>query len=82
LWTCIIINNHESLIKLIKEFKPSVDEFYSIKKELLELEFMPTGGKEILDIALKKLAIHQISFSGLGTKSGGPLGGKHQKSKY
>ena len=81
LWTCII-NHHDNLIKLIKNFKPSVDKFYAIKKELLELEIMPTEENEILDIALKKLAIHQISFSGLGTKSGGPLGGKEQKSKY
>ncbi len=43
---------------------------------------LPFAKENILDIAIKKLAIHQISFSGLGTKSGGPLGGKEQKSKY
>jgi len=35
-----------------------------------------------LDVGFKKLAIHQISYSGLGTKSGGPLGGKSQESIY
>ena len=36
----------------------------------------------ITNCGFKKLAIHQISYSGLGTKSGGPLGGKEQKSDY
>lgn len=81
LWNCII-NYHDELIVLIKSFIPTVDKFYSIKKELLELEIIPIEKNKILDIALKKLAIHQMSFSGLGTKSGGPLGGKEQKSQY
>jgi DNA adenine methylase len=81
LWTSII-NYHQELIELIKVFTPSVENFYSIKKELLELDTMPTEKNKVLDIALKKIAIHQISFSGLGPMSGGPLGGKEQKSKY
>jgi DNA adenine methylase len=31
---------------------------------------------------MEKLAIHQLSYSGLGTKSGGPLGGEKQNSDY
>lgn len=30
----------------------------------------------------KKLAIHQISYSGFGTKSGGPLGGEALKGHH
>jgi DNA adenine methylase len=29
-----------------------------------------------------KLAVHQMSYSGLGTKAGGPIGGKKQSSDY
>tara|TARA_Y100000310_G_C20688111_1_gene820413 strand:+ start:3527 stop:4150 length:624 start_codon:yes stop_codon:yes gene_type:complete len=32
--------------------------------------------------AFYKLAVHQMSYSGLGTKAGGPIGGKEQKSDY
>ena len=43
---------------------------------------MPVEPARIVDLGFKKLAIHQISYSGLGTKSGGPLGGAEQKSQY
>ena len=43
---------------------------------------MPTELARIVDLGFKKLAIHQTSYSGLGTKSGGPLGGAEQKSRY
>jgi len=43
---------------------------------------LPTTDADIVLLGFKKLAIHQISYSGLGTKSGGPLGGREQKSKY
>jgi DNA adenine methylase len=36
----------------------------------------------VVDIALKKLAIHQMSYSGLGTVAGGPIGGQSQGSNY
>lgn len=81
LWTAII-NYADEFLELVDEFEPTVEKFYSIKEELLKLTEMPMTKFGILDIAIKKLAIHQISFSGLGTKSGGPLGGKDQKSKY
>ena len=46
------------------------------------LVFIPlTKEENQISKAFKKLAIHQISYSGLGTKSGGPLGGEKQQSK-
>jgi DNA adenine methylase len=54
------------------EYRPKVEDFYEFRNDLLN----DRGD------AFKKLVIHQISYSGLGTKSGGPLGGKKQKSKY
>jgi DNA adenine methylase len=42
---------------------------------------MPTVPSEIVEVGFKQLALNRISFSGLGTMSGGPLGGREQKSK-
>lgn len=81
IWTSVILYPEE-FKKLVINFIPSVDWFYKIKSELLNLNIMPTTKNEIINIGFKKLAIHQISYSGLGTKSGGPLGGEEQKSNY
>jgi len=59
-----------------------VKAFHEFKEMLLDLSVMPTKADEIVDVGFKKMAIHQISYSGLGTKSGGPLGGEKQKSQY
>lgn len=67
----------EVLKKMIKEFTPSVESFDAFKASLSK----PTKGFE-MNKAFMKLAIHQMSYSGLGTMSGGPLGGRDQKSKY
>lgn len=76
LWTSVIKHPVE-LRDMIQEFKPSVDIFYEFKNDLLN-----KSTKNILELGFKKLVIHQLSYSGLGTKSGGPLGGKNQLSKY
>ena len=81
LWTSII-NYIDDFKERVNSFKPSVDQFYLIKEELIALKTMPKQRKKIVDIGFKKLAIHQISYSGLGTKSGSPLGGKQQDSEY
>ncbi len=79
LWTSII-RYPEELQKQILNFKPSVSAFDDFKQELLSTNSIEE--KEIVSFGFKKLAIHQISYSGLGTKSGGPLGGRDQKSNY
>lgn len=71
-----IINHKEEFKELINSLVPSVECFNKFKYDLLNL-------KEIEVItAFKKVVIHQLSYSGLGLKSGGPLGGKNQKSIY
>jgi len=80
LWNSVILYP-EDLQKLVRSFPPSVEAFYSIKKELLSHTTIPTTRREIVELGFKKLVIHQISYSGLGVMSGGPLGGKGQKSK-
>lgn len=75
LWKAVL-SDAKRLMKLIQEFKPSTDAFYQFKEE---------DGAPGIDPTLRgfrKLALHQMSFSGLGFMSGGPLGGKKQQSEY
>jgi DNA adenine methylase len=81
LWTSVIRYIDDFKAK-VSDFKPSVNAFHQFKNELPSLTAMPKQRSKIVEIGFKKLAIHQISYSGLGTKSGGPLGGENQKSKY
>lgn len=81
LWTSVI--KCPSLLKYyVRNFTPSVDLFLEYKKYLLSDLSFENKFSKIVEIGFKKLAIHQISYSGLGVKSGGPLGGIYQKSKY
>ena len=66
----------------ISSYKPSVKDFYSFKEELSQVKKVVTGDDLVVDIALKKMAIHQMSYSGLGVMAGGPIGGQNQSSKY
>lgn len=82
LWSSVI-RFPEELKSHIRDFRPSVEAFDQFKESLLSLKFKEGDGKEkVVRVGFEKLAIHQISYSGLGTKSGGPLGGREQKSKY
>lgn len=73
LWLAVI-HDPEQLKEQIRNFQPTVQDFDQFKEDLL------TGNQE--NLGFKKLVIHQISYSGLGTKSGGPLGGRKQESNY
>ena len=75
-WSAVISNPDELCTKTA-EFIPTTEDFFSFKETLLHCP-----RKIDVDIGFKKMAIHQISFSGLGTMSGGPLGGKSQASAY
>lgn len=59
------------LCNRIMDFVPTEDAFY---------EFREQDGADIdpLEAGFRKLALHQISWSGLGAMAGGPLGGKNQ----
>lgn len=75
-----IINNPNELKAMVMGFEPSVDEFFRIKNELLNPHSLQESN--IVTCGFYKLAVHQMSYSGLGTKAGGPIGGRSQKSKY
>lgn len=66
------------LISQVDSFTPSVDAFYEFR------ETLNGDGRNLhpAHVAFMKIAIHQMSYSGLGTKAGGPIGGAGQKSKY
>jgi DNA adenine methylase len=76
----------DALCQMVEEFKPSTEAFFSFKKLLTSEEmhaFRYSSSREpMIRIGFAKLALHQISYSGLGPMSGGPLGGVSQESKY
>jgi DNA adenine methylase len=73
LWQCILYKT-DYLKNIIQTFIPNAEKFYLFKEELLK--------PFCLDAGFKKLAIHQMSYSGLGVKAGGPIGGQKQISNY
>ena len=80
LWTSVI-RHPEALCERIASFEPSVDSFYEMKERLKALT-EEADESSVVDVGFSKLALHQISYSGLGTMSGSPLGGVQQKSQY
>ncbi|RKY43084.1 MAG: hypothetical protein DRP85_00885 [Candidatus Makaraimicrobium thalassicum] len=76
-WT--VKHNHTELINKIANYQPKVKDFYNFQKFLLN---PPHDYNRLTEIAFKKIAIHQMSYSGLGEMAGGPIGGKNQRSKY
>lgn len=76
LWTATI--QYPNLLKsLVKNFIPSIEKFDEFKNILTSSEQPKLYSEfEISNYGFMKLAIHQISYSGLGTMSGGPLGGR------
>jgi len=84
LWNSILKYPKE-ICEYIRKFKPKVSSFFEFK-EILEdnslLKKMLEDEKNISYIGFLKVAVHQLSYSGLGLMAGGPIGGKEQKSKY
>jgi DNA adenine methylase len=76
LWNAVLDSPSE-LISQINDFEPSAESFYQFKEQ---------DGTKDIDPCLagfRKLALHQMSYSGFGYKSGGPLGGQDQSNaKY
>lgn len=66
--------NPKPLLRLITDFEPSVEKFYQFKAD--------DGKRNGSDAqrGFRKLALHRMSVSGFGVMSGGPIGGRTQKS--
>lgn len=75
-----VLKRPKELSQLITDGNPSVDLFYTLKQFFMS----PTSiyDYEIEEVAARKILLHQMSYSGLGSMAGGPIGGKLQKSKY
>jgi DNA adenine methylase len=84
LWDAVL-HLPDSLKMMIDVFNNVIDEkYFSLFQRELESIRTPAD----LDrygpcwVALAKLGVHLLSFSGLGTRSGGPMGGKDQFIPY
>lgn len=66
----------DELIQRIVKFKPAPEAFLLFKAEDGRIDLDP------LERGFRKLALHQMSFSGLGFMSGSMLGGRNQRSEY
>lgn len=67
----------QELCELIAEFVPTDHAFYEFKEQDGDTKVDP------VESGFRKLALHQMSYSGLGAKAGGPLGGRDQENaKY
>lgn len=76
LWIAIR-DTPDELCDRVRTFSPSVEAFYEFKKEDGK-----EAGRDPVETGFRKLALHQISFSGLGARAGGPIGGRLQSSEY
>lgn len=75
LWRSVYQNSESGpLAKMIDEFTPTAEAFYRFKAE--------DGRRDLPEheVGFRKLALHRMSFSGLGYMAGGPLGGKDQEN--
>ena len=79
-----ILNHKDLLIELIRLFEPNIEDFFAFKKVLTELEISREFRAKFsyAEIALMKIAVHQMSLSGLGLRTDSPIGGKTQRGKY
>lgn len=83
-WSAVIVAP-DHLCRLVEEFIPSIEAFFQFKElvtsdEMRSLSF--DSSPRFVEVGFAKLALHQISYSGLGPMAGGPLGGVSQESKY
>lgn len=69
-----VVNDHETLVQRILDYKPKAAHFYSVKRR-------PNTGDRSKD-GFRHLVLHSISYSGLGHKAGSPIGGREQTGKY
>jgi len=75
MWKSIFEHSRE-LVRLVRDFEPTTDAFYSLKK---------SDGTKSGDLAYDgfcKIALHRMSVSGFGRMAGGPIGGREQSGDY
>jgi DNA adenine methylase len=73
LWNAVK-EDPRGLCERIDGFEPTGDKFYEYKSQDGSVNIDP------VEAGFRKLALHQISFSGLGYMAGGPIGGREQNN--
>jgi len=81
LWFSIFFHTDELKEKILN-YTPKVEDFFQFKTDLSIGKCNNNNNNNCIDIAFKKLIIHCISYSGLGTMAGSPIGGINQNSNY
>jgi hypothetical protein len=74
MWT-VAAKYPEMLKEAVRAFTPSVAAFYQIKAQFLSGIAVPLASQEIVRVGAEKIALQQMSYSGLGPM-GGPQGGR------
>jgi DNA adenine methylase len=80
IWSSVV-KYPAKLQAVIRQFTPSVDRYRQFREDLRN-GVRNGNPKAVVDRGFRKLALHQMSFSGLGEMAGGPLGGWSQESQY
>jgi DNA adenine methylase len=73
LWNSVAFHT-ETLKRQIRTLQPSVEEYRRVRSEI-EQYAHSEAPNDIVQIAVARLALQQMSFSGLGLMAGGPTGG-------
>jgi DNA adenine methylase len=71
-----VVHETRALVSYVREFEPTAESFYELKGRDGE-----RSGCIARD-AFRKVALHRMSMSGFGAKSGGPIGGRKQGGAY
>lgn len=74
LWSTVRKSPADLMAK-VEAFVPTADAFYKFKDEDGRAD-LPAA-----ESALRKLALHRMSFSGMGAMAGGPIGGRFQENE-
>lgn len=71
-----VMHETRALVMYVREFQPTKEAFYRLK------DCDGQRSECIARDAFQKIALHRMSVSGFGAKSGGPIGGKKQGGAY
>lgn len=75
MWNAVLADP-DLLIEKVRSFTATTDAFQFFKSDDGNTSIDP------VEAGFRKIALHQTSFSGLGARAGGPIGGRKQSSKY
>lgn len=72
----VVRDQPDALVDAIGREHPSVERFEALRAQLRGADLLGVPG------AAAMIAVHQWSYSGLGLRAGGPIGGREQRGKY